>query len=145
MPSTKLRRAFPFWDEVLSTLEAATGKLNEEIIDFRLNDQTRSIKEIFQHIMDVFSRDITQFIMKKDSNRTGSSLSEIREGIQNQHQLINELLSTNSVDYMYTESDFMGQKRLFADALWNVFMETLHHRGQIFMLMSSAGLEPPEV
>ncbi|RDE13095.1 MAG: damage-inducible protein DinB, partial [Candidatus Thorarchaeota archaeon] len=35
--------------------------------------------------------------------------------------------------------------RTYGDALWNVLTEQLHHRGQVFILMSSMGVKPPEI
>jgi len=67
---TSLKRLFPYWEEVLSTFEQAIRRLDESTADRRCSDNTRSIREIMVHVIDVFNRDIVEFMLGSRRERT---------------------------------------------------------------------------
>jgi len=143
---TSLKGMFPFWGEVFSTFEQAISRLDESTADHRCSDNTRSIREIMIHVIDVFNRDIVEFVLGSKRERTSlRKLDGMLRMIQSQKHILEDLLVHRTVDFMFETKEFMGNPRTYGDALWNVLMEQLHHRGQVFILMSSAGIKPPEL
>jgi len=141
-----LKSMFPYWGDVFSSLEDAIQRLDERKADYRCSENTRSIREILIHIIDVFNRDIAEFVLEGKSEKAGQKkLDKMLKMIQSQRHVLEDLLVRTTVDFMSETKEFMGSPRTHGDALWNVLMEQVHHRGQIFMLMSSAGVKPPEL
>jgi uncharacterized damage-inducible protein DinB len=141
-----LKNMFPYWGEVFGTFEEAIRRLDESVADHRCSDNTRSIRDILAHIIEIFNRDITEFVLGgiHESNSV-IKLDRMLKTIQSQKRILEDLLVHRTVDFMFETKEFMGSPRTYGDALWNVLMEQLHHRGQVFLLMSSAGAKPPEV
>ena len=141
-----LKSMFPYWGEVFGTLEDAIQRLDEKKADYRCSEKTRSIREILVHIIDVFNRDIVEFVLEGKGEKTSQrKLDKVLATIQKQKRVVEDLLAHEPVDFLSKTREFMGSPRTYGDALWNVLMEQIHHRGQIFMLMSSAGVKPPEL
>lgn len=141
-----LKNMFPYWGEVFGTFEEAIRRLDESVADHRCSDNTRSIRDILAHVIEIFNRDIVEFVLggkhQSDSQR---KLDRMLKTIQSQKRILEDLLVHRTVDFMSETKEFMGNPRTYGDALWNVLMEQLHHRGQVFLLMSSAGVKPPEL
>ncbi|RDE13311.1 MAG: hypothetical protein C4K49_08700 [Candidatus Thorarchaeota archaeon] len=141
-----LKSMFPYWGEVFGTLEDAIQRLNEKTADYRCSEKARSIREILVHVIDVFNRDLVEFILGgKSEKETQKKLDRMLVTVQNQKRILEDLLAHETVDFMSKTREFAGRPRTYGDALWNVLTEQIHHRGQIFMLMSSAGIKPPEI
>lgn len=141
-----LKSVFPYWGDVFDTFEEAIRRLDESKADHRCSDNTRSIREILAHVIDIFNRDIVEFVLGGKREGTGQRrLDRILKTIQSQKHILEDLLVHQTVDFMSEKKEFMGSPRTYGDALWNVLMEQLHHRGQVFLLMSSAGVKPPEL
>jgi len=141
-----LKSMFPYWGDVFSSLEDAIQRLDERKADYRCSENTRSIREILIHVIDVFNRDIAEFVLEGKGEKAGQKkLDKMLKMIQSQRRVLEDLLVRTTVDFMSETKEFMGSPRTYGDALWNVLMEQIHHRGQIFMLMSSAGVKPPEL
>lgn len=142
----ELKTMFPYWGEVFDTLEDAVQRLDEKKVEYKCSEKTRSIREILIHIIDVFNRDIVGFVLEdKGEKASQRKLDRILVTIQKQKRILEDLLARETVDFLSRTREFMGSPRTYGDALWNVLMEQVHHRGQIFMLMSSAGVKPPEL
>ena len=142
----RLRQAFPYWTEVFETIESAVSRLNTQTIGFRVSNRSRTIGEIIEHMVEVFDRDVTQFILGEAVEHGDlSSMDGLLEAIRAQHRTIQVLLDSETTDFLDKKSRFMGHDRTHGDALWNVFLEQVHHRGQVFLSMGAAGVRPPEL
>jgi len=98
------------------------------------------------HVIDVFNRDIVEFMLGSRRERTSlKKLDGILKTIQSQKHILEDLLAHRTIDFMSETKEFMGSPRTYGDALWNVLTEQLHHRGQVIILMSSMGVKPPEI
>jgi len=141
-----LERVFPYWVESLEALRGAIEQLTAETLSWVPRGGTNSIGYLLQHLIMVHNRDIRAAALGAEpialpsprGDRLAAALSKV-------------VADTQSVLSSYSLADWGrvcgGEERSapLRELLWNVFIEEMHHRGQIFMMMRLCGLDPPGI
>lgn len=160
----KLKDIFPYWTEIRPVLAEAVAPLGPEELGWRPPGGPNAVGDLAWHILEVEERDVHRAAIGRpggvvDPERPSRELGRLRAGPLpagfDGRRLAEALLAGRDEVEQYlratdAETLFLPCRRkrggpTVGESLWNAFVEEVHHRGQVFMLLRMMGRTPPAI
>jgi uncharacterized damage-inducible protein DinB len=146
----KLDDLFPYWGDVRETIKDAVRGLDPEILDASPGKEVESMGALLRKLIYTERFWIGQ-VIKGEGSVSESDYS--RENLPTAEEIVEQLEESRRATEEYlasaTASDLdrhfvtpMGETMSMLSILWILFMNELHCRGQVEMLLRWLGLEP---
>ena len=144
------RELFSHWDRSRDLLYTALDRLTDEQMSFAPSPSQWSLGTLFRHIAEAeagwMSQPLTGEARKweaftEEAYPTREAIKELLMRVHNKTLVYLETLDVQEMDRItFPLYDKLTPVSWF---IWQVLDHEIHHRGQIFMLMRTAGAEPP--
>jgi uncharacterized damage-inducible protein DinB len=149
----KLGDLFPFWEDVRETIVDAVCGLDPESLDATPAKEVGSIGSLLRDLIYLERYWIGQVVSgagtakRSDYSRSALPTTEViideMGTVRAETELLLARMSARDLERHFAVPD--GRTMSLLSILWVLFMDELHCRGQIFMLLRWLGLEPVEV
>jgi uncharacterized damage-inducible protein DinB len=146
----KLVDLFPYWLESNDLLLRAIAGLSAQDLEWVPPGGRNSIGWLASHIALLYNRDIRQRLLGEPRMLPEpwqpATAREITAALAELHSSLQAYLRAAGPETLRETRTAAGMRPApVRELLWNVLIEELHHRGQIFMLLRMRGLEPPGI
>ena len=149
----RLDDLFPYWENVRETIKDAVRGLDPESLDASPAQEVGSIGSLLREM--IYQEDywIGQVVMGEGTVRladytrrelpTSDATINMLDAVRGRTEKLLDGMPAGELDRHFAVPD--GQTMSLLSILWVLFMNELHCRGQVIMLLRWLGLEPVEV
>lgn len=143
-----LREVFPYWAEVTESFAQAVRPLGDAHLAWLPPGQANNIAWLVRHVVSVHSRDVLAFaageapvpVPPDGADGTTYAAALLAGAVRRA-----AFLAARDVSVLMESRPFGQGRRTVGDALWNAFIEEVHHRGQVWAWLRMQGLTPPRI
>lgn len=149
----RLDDLFPYWENVRETIKDAVRWLAPEFLDASPAQEVGSIGSLLRDMIHQEDYWIGQVVRGEGTVReadysrrelpTSDAIIRMMDAVRARTEKLLEAMPASELERHFAAPD--GQTMSLLSILWILFMNELHCRGQIFMLLRWLGLEPVEV
>ena len=149
----RLDDLFPYWENVRETIKDAVRWLAPEFLDASPAQEVGSIGSLLRDMIHQEDYWIGQVVKGEGTVReadysrrelpTSDAIIRMMDAVRARTEKLLEAMPAGELERHFAVPD--GQTMSLLSILWILFMNELHCRGQIFMLLRWLGLEPVEV
>ncbi len=149
----RLDDLFPYWENVRETIKDAVRGLDPESLDASPAQEVGSIGSLLKEM--IYQEDywIGQVVMGEGTVRpadytrlelpTSDATINMLDAVRGRTEKLLDGMPADELERHFAVPD--GQTMSLLSILWVLFMNELHCRGQVIMLLRWLGLEPVEV
>jgi len=135
-----LRQLFPYWEDINADFRRALAELGPEELAWVPPGGLNGIGPLAAHVARVYDRDVNVCLRggegRLPQDWRPATACELIEALAALHADLQDYLARTGPDDLDVRA---------TELLWNVLIEELHHRGQVFMLMRMLGRDPPRI
>jgi uncharacterized damage-inducible protein DinB len=144
------REQFAYWSNARKLLYIALDRLTDEQLSYAPSPDSWSVGTVFRHIAEAeagwFTQPITGELRQWEqyTEQAYPTVASIKALLTSVHARTEAYLETLDVEDMERiKFSVFGEETPVSWFIWHVIDHEFHHRGQIFRMMRSIGVEPP--
>ena len=137
------------WNRIHKQTARVLEAAPEDKLDWRPKEGMFTLRELIRHIpeaeLTIGRSALAGSMQKKEIDLSKSSVSEIVQTFNANHDQLAEDVSKLTLDELNEEIEAFGRKMRRVVLLWGMTEHEIHHRGQLFTYYRLAGIEPPNL
>jgi len=137
------------WNRIHKQTSRALEAATDDKLDWQPKEGMFTLHELLCHMPEaehfIVSLVLDGLIEEREFDLSESSVSEIVQSFNANHDQLAEEVSKLTLDQLNEEIEAFGRKMRRVVLLWGMTEHEIHHRGQLMTYYRLAGIEPPKI